>query len=93
MSQIDMRGIFWTGQKTIGTTAGQLTTDTPNLINGVLLKADSGNASVWVGVSTVASGTGYLLKASETLELELTSPDKVYVLGSATGQKIYWVAT
>ena len=67
--------------------------------NGILVKAANSNTgTVYVGVSSaVTAGTldatdGFELGAGESVQVELNDPSKIYVIGSASGQKVFWVA-
>jgi hypothetical protein len=92
-------GLFTTGAKSsIGTTAVQITTSDIKCVFGVLVKAASTNTGiVYVGPKGVTAGTadatdGIELRAGEEIKIEVDNAKKVYVIGSATGQKVFWAA-
>jgi hypothetical protein len=84
-------------KSSIGTTALQLTSAEFYCRRGLLIKAASGNSgTVYVGKSDVTTGSadatdGFPLAASEAVTIEVDDPRKVYVRGSASGQKVFWI--
>ena len=94
---------FRNGAKSvIGTTAVQLTTvvlgETVFLKRGVLIKAASTNTGVvYIGHTNVTANSadltdGMPVAAGESVTIEIDEPSKLYVIASAAGQKVYWVA-
>lgn len=88
-----------TGAKSaIGLTALQMTATSTPAKKGVLVRAASTNtAKVFVGNATATAGSadatdGYELGASETVSLEIANANMVYVISTATGQKVFFVA-
>lgn len=67
--------------------------------HGVLLKADKNNAgTVYVGLSDVTAGTaaatdGFPLDANDTLFIEVSNSNLLYVFASQDNQIIYWIAS
>jgi hypothetical protein len=82
----------------VGTTAVRLTTTDFKCIKGVLVRAPSTNTgNVYVGKSDVTAGTnantdGMLLEPGDAVFIEVDNPNKVYVIASAAGQKVFWIA-
>jgi len=92
-------GILTTGAKSlIGTTAVQITTASIVCAFGVLVKAAKDNTGiVYVGQKGVTAGSadatdGMELEAGDATFYEIDNANKVYVIGSATGQKVFWTA-
>jgi len=92
-------GIFTTGAKSsIDTTAVQITTTDIFCVFGVLVRADPANTGiVYVGPSGVTAGTvdatdGIKLEAGDAVLIEIDNANKVYVIASAAGQKVFWAA-
>jgi len=84
-----------TGQTTIGTTAGQLSTNTRSLAGGrILIKAHAANTGfIYVGfVPGVATTTGYQLDAGEEVEVPAASESIIYIIGSAAGQVVSYLS-
>jgi hypothetical protein len=89
-------------KSSISTSAVQLSASTTTLIYGVVVKAASDNSGlVYVGTSSaVTAGTpdstsGYELKAGVEIFLPLAMVTRladVYVIGSAAGQKVFFLA-
>ena len=74
-------------------------TATPT-VRGVYVKADPTNTGViYVGHSDVTTGAtadatdGYRLSANEEVFISIDDANKVYVIGSAAGQAVYWLIT
>ena len=67
--------------------------------HGVLLKADRLNAgTIYIGLSDVTAGTaaatdGFPLDANDTLFIEISNPNLLYVFASEVNQIIYWIAS
>ena len=92
-------GIAKTGAKSsIGTTALQLTGISIKCVFGVLIKAASTNTGiVYAGLAGVTAGTadatdGMELEAGDAVLIEVDNADKVWVIGSAADQKVFWAA-
>ena len=83
----------------IGGTALQLTTSEAPLRNGLLVRAATTNSgTVYVGGSTVtadsaAATDGFPLLAGESVKVEADKASLVYAIGSATGQKVFFIGT
>ena len=81
----------------IGTTAVQLTTITVHAARGVQIKAASANSGlVYVGNSDVTADAsdatdGFPLAPGEGLFLPVDDPSRIYVVGSAASQKVFFV--
>lgn len=90
---------FLSGSKSsIGASALQLTsTSTP--CSGVYIKRSSSETGiVYVGTSTVTAGTtdatdGFPIEAGDSLFVSVDDPSKVYVIGSTTGLKVFYMIT
>lgn len=92
-------GTLTTGAKSsIGTSAVQLTASSVSANKGVTVKAANANSgTVYVGISTVTAGTtdatdGMELGPGESITVEVSNANLLYVIGSATGQKVFWTA-
>ncbi len=90
---------FSHGRKSsVGTSAVQLTAAIAHLGKGVQIKADAANSgTVYVGGSTVTADAadatdGFPLSAGEGLLVPVDDPSKVYLIGSAAGQKVFFFA-
>ena len=53
--------------------------------------ANSG--SVWLGDSSVATGTGFELKAGQQVTVTVGSPSDLYAIASSSGDDVSWIAT
>jgi len=64
---------------------------------GVVVKAAAGNSGkVYVGNSDVtadsaAATDGFELSAGEAVTLEVDNVNKIWVIGSAVSQKVFWL--
>lgn len=82
----------------IGTTAVQITSTSVATRKGVLVKAGNSNLGVvFIGNSGVTAGTvdatdGFELDAGESVIIEIDNVNKLFVIGSAVGQRVFWVA-
>lgn len=82
----------------VDTTAEALTSTSFATAKGITIVADSTNTGiVYVGNSDVTAGTtaatdGFPLGAGESITLEVSNPNLLYVIGSANNQIVYWVA-
>ncbi|MBI2826711.1 MAG: hypothetical protein HYX69_18725 [Planctomycetia bacterium] len=90
---------FSHGRKSsIGTTAVALTSTAVAVTKGVQLRAADANAGVvYVGTSSVTTDTsdqtdGFPLAAGETLFVPIDDARKIYLRGTASGQKVFWLA-
>jgi hypothetical protein len=86
---------FHSGQGASSATAAPLIA--PNFSNtaykGVTVRAMADNSeSIYVGPSGVTPGTGYVLKAGESIDILVDDPAKVYVV-SSTAQDYSWIAS
>lgn len=96
----DVGPVIVTGRKSsIGATALQLTTaDTP-ASKGVLVKASAKNASgsyLYAGPSTITADSadstdGFELSPGDAVTIPVDNVNKVYVIGSTTGLKAFWM--
>jgi hypothetical protein len=81
----------------IGTTAVQLTTTSVHAPRGVQMKAAVSNSgTVYVGNSDVTAGAadatdGFPLGAGDALFVPIDDPSKIYLVGTAAGQVVYFV--
>lgn len=86
------------GKKTIGTSTGQISTNSRLLVFGILIKADVNNAGiVYIGNRNLTAGTahatdGMPLEAGDSIFLEFDSLHKVYLKASAADQKVFYMA-
>ena len=77
-------------QLTVGTSKQVLSSTIKNTSRGISLKADSANTGViYVGKVDVTTSSGYPLGQNEVILLPIDNPSLVYVIGSASGQKLY----
>jgi len=91
---------FSTGaQSSITTSAVQMVASSTPASVGLTIRADRANTGiVFVGNSSgVTAGTddstdGMPLSPGEVLNIELNNANKVYLIASASTQKVYWVA-
>ena len=89
---------FYHGSKSaIGGTALVLTASKVNAATGVLVKAAIANTGqVYVGDSSVTAAaadatSGFELNRGESVVMPVAKPSLIYVIGSAAGQKVFWV--
>lgn len=81
----------------INTTAVQLTTTSSKLKNSITILASSGNSgSVAIGYSSgiTASGAstdGFPLSAGAGVTVQIDNINKIWVIGSASGQVVNWI--
>lgn len=79
------------GNAVVGTTASQMTA-TSTTVRKVYLKAPSTNTGiVYVGAAGVTTTTGYELQAGQSVELEISNLNLIYVIASAAAQAIRWL--
>lgn len=84
-------------KSSINTTAVQLTTTSYKLKNGITILAASGNSgSVAIGYSSgiTASGAstdGFPLSAGAGITVQIDNANKIWVIGSASGQVVNWI--
>ncbi len=77
----------------IGATALQLTTNAAPLNSGVRIKALAGNTNkVYVGLAGVTTSTGYELSAGNDVLVPCKDASTIFVIGSATGQEVRFIA-
>ena len=82
----------------IDTVAEQMTATSVTCKIGVNVIADAANDGIiYVGNSDVTAGTvattdGYPLSAGDAVFMPVSNPNKIYCIGSAVNQKIYWLA-
>jgi hypothetical protein len=83
----------------IGLTALQLTASSITAKKGVLVKASAANTGIiYVGNSDVTANSteatdGYELYAGEAVLIEVDNANKIYVIASATGQKVFFTVS
>ncbi len=66
---------------------------TSQFVRTVSVEAAQGNvASIWIGPSTVTTGTGYEMVQMATLTFENVDLNTVYINGTGVGDKAYWFA-
>lgn len=58
----------------------------------VLVRNPTGNATFYLGTSTVTSGNGFPVYAGESLSIDLVSLGALYVIGTAV-QELAWLVT
>ncbi len=82
----------------IGAAAQQLTTTPTPLKRGVTVKAAVGNSTnkVYVGLSTVTADNtpatdGFELLGGDSVTIEIDDLSKIWVVGSTTGLKVFFV--
>lgn len=79
------------GQKTVGTTAVQIT-EHEKAYRSILIKALEANTGVvYVGTSKVTTSNGFPLEAGASIELEVSDPSTIYAVASAISQNIAWI--
>jgi hypothetical protein len=82
----------------VDATAEQITTTSVVPKFGILVRAAPGNSGVvYVGNSDVTAGTtdatdGMPLQAGESVLIKIDNVNKIYVIGSAVNQIVYWLA-
>lgn len=91
MSNIASYGV---NQVAVGTAAVQLDSAGFSDVEGVVLKAMSTNSGiVYFGqTSSVTAGNGYELTAGQSLLIPVDNADQIWVIGSATNQKVCYMA-
>jgi len=83
-----------TGQTSIAVTntAVQMSTNTSQLKNGVIVQALSGNSdSIYIGASGVTTSTGFELQAGQATSLATDKLSNIYVNGTS-GDGICYIA-
>lgn len=96
----DVGTTFSTGAtSSISTSAVQMTDTSTPCVRGVLVKAADANAGkVFVGASSeVTNGSadatdGLELGAGQSLFIPIDNANKIYLIGSAASQKVFWLA-
>lgn len=84
-------------KSSVGTSAVQITTTSIVAKKGVTVKAANANTGIiYVGNSDVTNGStdatdGFELANGESIFIEIDNANKVYVIGSAASQKVFWV--
>jgi hypothetical protein len=95
--QVGAEKAFDHGAVTVGTTAVALASAYTLLNRGVQIKAAAANTGqVYVGNSDVTNGSadatdGFELSARDGLFVPAQDLQGVYVIGSAAGQKVFWL--
>lgn len=87
-------GEVLTGQTSIVTTgtAVQLSSDTSEIKNGVIVQALSGNTnSIYIGGSGVTTSNGFELQAGQAASLAINKLSSVYINGTA-GNGVCYIA-
>lgn len=85
------------GETTVGTTAAKLTTRVhEKLYKGVLIKADAANTgTVSVGgpgvTATGETTAGIPLSATEGLLIPVEDATRIWIIGSAANQKVFYL--
>ena len=77
------------GYKIVAAAATQLGS---GVIKTVTIRNLSGNDVMWVGGSTVNSGSGYILFANEGISIDIDNLNKVYLYANTSGQYVAWIA-
>ena len=95
----DVATVFDHGSnRDIDATAEQITSTSYVPVFGVLVKADAANTGIlYIGNSDVTAGTtagtdGMPLSAGESLLVKINNVNKIYAIGSAANQVVYWMA-
>lgn len=90
---------FKTGSKSsITTSAVQIIVSSTPAVVGVTVKAANTNTgTLYIGNATITAGTtdatdGFELAGGEAVTIEIDDVNKLYAIGSAAGQKLYWTA-
>ncbi len=86
---------FYTGQGTSGSTAAPLLASgySIKVHKSVIVRATADNSvSIYVGPSGVTTGTGYILKAGESVTILIDDPSKVFVVSTDTAT-YSWIAS
>jgi hypothetical protein len=84
-------------KSSVGTSAVQVIAASTPATRGVTVKAaDDNSGTVYVGNSDVTANTadgtdGFPLAAGDALTVPVDDANKVYVRGSAAGQKVFWL--
>lgn len=88
-----MNNTIKTGQQAIDSTTPENLTGVGGNNSVIRVKSLKTNTGIiYVGDSTVSTGTGYPLDPGESLELEMQSMRKVYFLATVDEEKIAWEA-
>ena len=83
----------------VDTAAEVMTSTSFACINGVTVKADITNlGTVFVGLTGVTPGNagatdGFPLYAGDSVTIEATNTNLIYVIASVVNQKVYWIAS
>lgn len=76
------------------TTAGTRVQVATNTIRSITFKAPTTNTGIiYVGGSTVAAANGFPLSAGDTISMDITNSNLLYVDASANAQTVAWLAT
>jgi hypothetical protein len=85
--------IFY-GQTNVAATATVLGASGDLVASEVTIKAMSGNVnSLWLGDSSVATGTGFELKAGQQITVTAGSPSDLYLIATSANDDVSWIAT
>tara|TARA_B100001778_G_C18313130_1_gene505242 strand:- start:120 stop:539 length:420 start_codon:yes stop_codon:yes gene_type:complete len=82
---------------TVGTTKVKLTSLAVNNATviskrGFLLKTASGNSgTIHVGTTNVSTTNGMILEAGDSIFIDITNSDNIYLIASGAGQNIFWM--
>lgn len=94
----DVAAQFVHGQKVIGATAGQLSTMDHPTMKGVQLRAHPDNTGlVYIGshpgvtADSAVATDGFPLEAGDQLFIPIDNVNKIFVVGSAADQGIFWL--
>jgi hypothetical protein len=98
VSNYDAKDSFLSGSVGyIGTASTSIIATATPLYNGVTVKAANTNSGiVYVGNIGVTAGTatstdGFELGAGESMTIRINDLNKIYLRGSAAGQKVFWL--
>lgn len=84
-SESDTSANLYTGQKTVGTSAVQVSAASHTLSNGVILKAPSTNgANIYVGLTGVTTTTGDILEPGESRGYPVNNTNLLYIVSAAS---------
>ena len=75
------------------TTAGTRVNLADNVAKSITIKANANNnGTVYIGDSTVTSSDGFPLRAGDTLSLDISNTNKIWIDASISGESISWIS-
>ena len=95
VTSVSLPTAIYHGQKTVATAGTEeALASSQALVSGVHIKALAANTgSVYVGANPVASSTGYVLAAGESVFLEIANLATVYVDVSVNGEGVSYIGS